>query len=321
MSYIEALKNEIIKGREISREEALLLYEQPLEELCAGADEIRKFYLGDRFDLCSIVNGKSGRCSENCKFCAQSSASSACISNYSLLSADEIVEQAKLNYELGVHRYSIVTSGKRLSNDEVDAVCEAVRQVRHKVGSMVCVSLGLLNEEQYIKLRKAGVTRVHNNLETSRRFFSQVCTTHTFDDKIEAILAAQRAGLFVCSGGIMGIGEAVEDRIDMAFTLRDLGIKSVPVNMLNPISGTPLENSEKLTVEDMRRIVAIYRFILPDAFIRLAGGRGLMADKGKSCFTSGANAAISGNMLTTSGISADIDKRILEELGYTIEEL
>ena len=180
----------------------------------------------------------------------------------------------------------------------------------------MCVSFGLLSEEQFSRVKKAGASRVHNNLETSRRNFPNVCTTHTFEDKVHAIKAAKAAGLSVCSGGIMGLGETEEDRIDMALTLRELGIKSVPINMLNPIPGTPYEGMVPLTVDDMRRIVAVYRFILPDAFIRLAGGRGLMKDKGEGCFRSGANAAISGDMLTTAGYTIETDMEMLHKLGF-----
>src|SRR5699024_3586927 len=181
--------------------------------------------------------------------------------------------------------------------------------------------VGLLGEAQYRRLKPAGVTRVHNNLETSRRNFPNIYTTHTFADKLRAIRAAQSAGLFVCSGGIMGLGETIEDRIDMALTIRELEIKSVPVNMLNPIPGTPLGENEPLSAEDMCRIVAVYRFLLPDAAIRLAGGRGLLADKGRSCFMSGANAAISGDMLTTAGITTEADKQMFKELGYEARRL
>lgn len=316
---LNELTNEVLNGKQISREEALFLYEQPLSELCEHADQIRRHFCSNQFDICTIINAKSGSCSENCKFCAQSAHNHTCASQYPLLSKEEILAQAKTNYEQGVLRYSIVTSGKRLSDKEVDEICEAVREIKEKVGISVCVSLGLLNEQQFRKLKNAGVTRVHNNLETSRRNFPNICTTHTFDDKTEAIRAAQAAGLSVCSGGIMGLGETVEDRIDMAISLRDLNIKSVPVNMLNPIPGTPFENNEKLTEADMRRIVAVYRFILPTASIRLAGGRGLLPDKGKGCFVSGANAAISGDMLTTSGITTETDMALLKELGYEVK--
>ncbi len=315
---VKTLGNEVLAGKRISAGEALWLYSQPLEELSEIADGIRQHFCSNRFDICTIINGKSGRCSENCRFCAQSAHNHTDAAEYPLLEAEEILEQARANDRQGVLRYSIVTSGKRLSDPEVDRMCEAVQQIRAETGISVCVSFGLLNEGQYRRLKAAGGVRVHNNLETSRRNFPNICTTHTFEDKLCAIRAAQAAGLFVCSGGIMGLGETVEDRIDMALTLRELGIKSVPVNMLNPIPGTPFEKNERLTPEDMQRIVATYRFILPDADIRLAGGRGLMPDKGSACFRSGANAAISGDMLTTAGITVETDLRLLEKLGYEV---
>lgn len=318
MKQLQELTEKVLSGGQVTKEEALFLYEQPLEELCESADRIRRQFCSNRFDICTIINGKSGRCSENCKFCAQSAHNHTGAAEYPLLSTEEIVAQAKVNHEQGVLRYSIVTSGRRLSDAEVEKMCEAVRCIREQVGISVCISFGLLGEEQYRKLKEAGVSRVHNNLETSRRNFPNICTTHTFDDKVQAVRAAQAAGLSVCSGGIMGLGETVEDRVDMALTLRELGIKSVPVNMLNPIPGTPMENNPKLTQEDMRRIVAVFRFILPGASIRLAGGRGLLEDKGKSCFTSGANAAISGDMLTTAGITTQTDMALLKELGYEV---
>lgn len=310
------LTEKVLKGLQITKEEAMSLYEQPLEELCESADKIRRHFCSDQFDICTIINGKSGRCSENCRFCAQSAHNHTGADEYPLLPEEEILEQAKVNHSQGVLRYSIVTSGKRLSDAEVNTMCRVVERIRREVGISVCVSFGLLNEQQFKKLKEAGVSRVHNNLETSRRNFPNICTTHTFDDKLQAVRAAQAAGLSVCSGGIMGLGETVEDRIDMALSLRKLGIQSVPVNMLNPIPGTPFENNEKLTEEDMRRIVAVYRFILPAASIRLAGGRGLLHDKGRGCFTSGANAAISGDMLTTAGITAKTDMKLINELGY-----
>lgn len=312
------LTTDVLNGKEITGEEALFLYEQPLEELCGAADTIRRHFCGNRFDLCTIINAKSGGCSENCKFCAQSAHSHTGAAEYPLISKEEIVAQAKKNEEQGVLRYSIVTSGKRLSDREVDQMCEAVRAIRTCSSISVCISFGLLNEEQYRKLKEAGVTRVHNNLETSRRNFPNICTTHTFDDKVAAIRSAQAAGLTVCSGGIMGLGESVQDRIDMAIILRELGIQSVPINLLNPIPGTPFEANPRLTEEELCRIIAVYRFILPGASIRMAGGRGLLEDKGKSCFESGANAAISGDMLTTAGITTKTDQELLKELGYEV---
>lgn len=318
MKTLQQLTEKVLSGEQITKAEAMCLYQQPLDELCESADAIRRHFCGHRFDICTIINGKSGRCSENCRFCAQSAHNHTGAAQYPLLPEEEIVAQAKRNQEQGVLRYSIVTSGKRLSDGEVEQMCGVVQEIKRTVGILVCVSFGLLDEGQFRKLKEAGVTRVHNNLETSRRNFPHICTTHTFDDKVQAIRAAQAAGLSVCSGGIMGLGETAEDRIDMAMELRGLQIRSVPVNMLNPIPGTPMENNPRLTVEDMRRIVAVYRFILPDASIRLAGGRGLLPDKGRSCFTSGANAAISGDMLTTAGITTQTDMKLLKGLGYEV---
>lgn len=318
MGLAEQLKQKILEGYQMTKEEALELYDEPLVEICRAADEIRQFFCGNRFDICTIVNGKSGKCSENCKYCAQSAYYHTSAEEYPLLDTEEIVRQARYNADCGVLRYSIVTSGRCLNDDEIRQMCEAIREIKEKVDIEVCVSFGLLTEEQFRRIKEAGASRVHNNLETSKRNFPNVCTTHTFEDKIQAIQAARAAGLEVCSGGIMGLGETIEDRIDMALVLRELGVKSIPVNMLNPIPGTPYAENARLTVDDMKRIVAVYRFILPDAAIRLAGGRGLMEDKGEGCFRSGANAAISGDMLTTAGYSIETDMEMLEKLGYRV---
>lgn len=318
---IKALYNRVIGGHLITREEALFLYKEDLGDLTRYADMIRDYFCGNQFDMCTIINGKSGLCSENCKFCAQSSHYNTGSKVYSLLSEEEILADAKKNADQGVMRYSIVTAGRSLSDGEVDRMCQIIRRIKEEVHISVCVSFGLLKEDQFRRLKEAGAERVHNNLEASENFFPSVCTSHSFSDKVQAIRAAQAAGMDVCSGGIMGLGEGIEDRIDMALSLRDLGIESIPVNMLNPIPGTPMEKYESLDEKEMQRIIAVYRFILPKAFIRLAGGRGLMSDKGKACFMSGANAAISGDMLTTAGITVDKDKKLLEELDYMIKPL
>lgn len=319
MDSLASLKEKVLAGRQITREEALALAEMPLEELCAAADEIRRFFCGDKFDLCTIVNGKSGKCSENCKYCAQSASYHTAVETYPLLDTEALLEQAQYSQSRGVHRYSIVTSGRNLNAQEVSQACGSIRKIKESLDISICVSFGLLEEADFQKLRQAGASRVHNNLEASAGYFPQVCTTHTQQDKIRSIEAARKAGMEVCSGGIMGLGDSMEDRIDLAITLRELQIKSVPVNMLNPIPGTPYENNPRLTEEDMCRIVAIFRFLLPDAFIRLAGGRGLMEDQGRRCFCSGANAAITGDMLTTSGITIQRDLEILKELGYQVQ--
>ncbi|WP_088226623.1 biotin synthase BioB [Desulfosporosinus sp. FKB] len=318
MNHVQNLKGKVLNGEFLSKEEALLLVNVPLEELCLAANEIRQCFCGNNFDICTIINGKSGRCSEDCKYCAQSSFYHTAINNYPLLDTNQILGQAKISERKGVLRYSIVTSGKKLNDDEVDKACESIKAIRKETGIAVCVSFGLLDEVQFKKIKEAGATRIHNNLETSRNYFPKICSTHSYDDKIKTITSAQRAGLNVCSGGIVGLGETMEDRIDMVLTIRELGIRSIPVNMLNPISGTPYEDNDKLSDEEMCRIVAIFRFLVPNASIRLAGGRGLLKDKGVKCFQSGANAAISADMLTTAGISIEQDMQLLEELGYKV---
>ena len=313
---INKLKNKVINEADITKEEAMSLIDAPLEELCVAADEIRAHFCGIGFDLCSIINAKSGRCPENCRYCAQSAHYDTGCEVSPLVDIDEAVRTAKLNEESGILRFSLVTSGRHLTDNEVDSCCDIIRAIKKATNISICGSFGLLNEEQYRRLKEAGLTRVHNNLESSENFFPNVCTTHTHADKLDAIHAAQAAGLKVCSGGIMGLGETMEDRIDMALELRELGILSIPVNMLNPIKGTPLENNAVLTDDEMRRICAIYRFINPKASIRLAGGRGLMSDMGEGCFRSGANAAITMNMLTTSGITVKDDLQMLDKLGF-----
>ncbi len=319
MSIVETLKQKIYEGGQISREEAIALSHASLKELTKAADEIRKKICQNTFDLCTIVNGKCGRCSEDCKYCAQSAHYHAsCPESYPLLSTEKLLEGARHNDAQGVLRYSIVTSGKRLSDQEIEKVCESIRTIRKETSIKVCVSFGLLNEEQFTRLKEAGASRVHCNLESSARYFKEVCTTHTYEEKIETLKAAKRAGLSICSGGILGLGETMEDRIDMVLTARELGVTSIPMNLLNPIPGTPYEHNRPLTNEEACRCAALFRFLIPDASIRLAGGRGLLEDKGKACFQSGANAAISGDMLTTAGITVETDQKLLKELGFEV---
>ncbi len=314
---VTELEEKVLDGGTITKEEALGLFDAPMAELTAAADRIRERFCGNGFDLCCIINGKSGRCPEDCRFCAQSAHyKTTGVGIYPLLPAQEILEDARKNEAAGVLRYSIVTSGKRLSPEEVDAVCEAIRLIRENTSLEVCGSFGLLNEKEFEEIRLAGASRIHCNLETSARYFPEICTTHTYGEKLDTLKAAKRAGLSICSGGIWGLGETVEDRVDMALTLRELGVRSVPVNLLNPIPGTPLAGACPLSAEEACRSIAVYRFLLPDAAIRMAGGRGLLPDKGRACFESGANAAITGDMLTTSGITVAADLELLDELGY-----
>ena len=319
MSIVRQLKEKVMSGEWIGKEEALQLAAAPLEELTEAADEIRRRYCGDTFDICTIINGKSGKCSEDCKFCAQSSRYHTGLKDtYPLLGTEELLKEAKYNADRGVLRYSIVTSGRCLSDREVERLCDSIRRIKEETDIRICVSPGLLREEQFRRLKEAGADRVHCNLESSERYFLQVCTTHTYEENTAAIQAAKRVGLSVCSGGILGLGESVEDRIDMVLTARKLGVRSIPVNVLNPIPGTPYEKNPVLSGEEILRCTAVFRFLIPDGLIRLAGGRGLMEDKGKKCFQSGANAAISGDMLTTAGITVESDMEMIRSLGYKV---
>lgn len=306
----------IINGYIPQKEDLMTLINFDLEELCNYANEIRKHFCGDAFDICTIINGKSGKCPEDCKYCAQSAHYNTDCQTYALLSTEEIKKDAKYNADKGIMHYSVVTSGKKLSKAEISSLCNTYRKISQSCNIRLCASHGLLEKSDFEAIHSAGVMRYHNNLETSANFFKNICTTHSQEDKIKAINAAQSAGLEICSGGIMGLGETMEDRIDMALQIRELNAVSVPINILNPIKNTPLENNKILELNEVRRIVAIFRFALPDKYIKLAGGRGLLPDKGKSVFMSGANGAITGDMLTTSGITVDEDKKMLSSLGY-----
>ena len=314
----ENIKKEILNGNSITFEEALSLTKSPIDSLCSAADEIRLFYCKNSFDICAIINGKSGGCSENCKYCAQSIYNNAIIENYPLLDLHTITNAAENCHKQGILRFSVVTSGKKLNETEIDTLTNIYSKIKDKCEISLCASHGLLNYNQLLKIKNAGVSRYHNNLETSRNFFPKICTTHTYDEKIETIKNAQKAGLKVCSGGIIGLGETIKDRIELAFELKKLKIKSVPINILNPIPKTPLENVPKISYDEIKQTVAIFRFILPNASIRIAGGRGLLKDKGESLLKSGANALITGDMLTTKGISVENDKKMIKRTGNII---
>ena len=316
---IQKIKNKILNGFQIEKEDAMRLIDADPEEISAASNELRQHFCGNIFDICAIINGKNGRCPEDCKFCAQSAHYKVPIEEYPLLDCKSILKDATLRCEKGILRYSIVTSGKKLAEDELESVCNCYKEIRKNTNIFLCASHGLLSLKQLLKLRNAGVKRYHINLETSRRNFPNICTTHSYGDKINTIKAAQKAGLEVCSGGIIGLGETMEDRIDLAYDIRELGVKSVPVNILSPIPETPYGKFLVLTANEVRKTVAIFRFILPDAAIRLAGGRNLMPDKGRSLFLSGSNAAITGDMLTTSGITVDDDMKMIKELKFDVK--
>ena len=313
------IAEEIINGRRLNREDDLAFFmEEDLDSLCRGADEIRRRLRGDRADLCSIINGRSGRCGEDCKFCAQSSCHNAKINEYPFLEPEEILEDCRRHERQGVGRYSVVTAGRALNGREMDLALRAYRSMKENCKIELCASHGLLSQEDFYRLAEAGISRYHANIETSRRNFPNICTTHTYDDKLEVIRRARNAGLAVCSGGIIGMGETWEDRVDMAFSLYEMEIKSIPINILQPIPGTPFGTLPPLSEEEILRTIAMFRYINPDAEVRLAAGRNSMEHSGKKVFTAGANAAITGDMLTTSGNNIAEDMAMLTSMGFEV---
>lgn len=312
------IAEKIIQGDRLKISDDLNFFlESSLEDLQRGASLIQKNFCGNHVDLCTIINGKSGRCGENCKYCAQAACHKTGIEGYNFLSAEKILKVALMNEKFGVNRFSIVTSGRSLSGKDFEKAIETYKLLKKNLKIDLCASHGILTAEQFKKIFSVGVTTYHHNIETSRRFFSEICTSHTFDDRIKTIKLAQNAGLKVCSGGIIGMGETWQDRIEMAFELFNLKIKSIPINALMAVKGTKLENLPPLSSEEILRTIAIFRFINPDANIRLAAGRKLFSDKGASAFLNGASASITGNMLTTSGTTIKEDMEILKKLGLT----
>ena len=317
LSAIQIAEKIIASERLTAADNLEFLLSAPLSEIQQGAHLIQQKFCGNHVDLCTIINGKSGRCGENCKYCAQAKNHKTGAAEYPFLPAEKILAAAKANENAGVNRFSIVTSGRALTGADFDKAIETYKVLRDNLKIELCASHGILTADQFKKLRATGVTSYHHNIETSRRFFPQICTSHTFDDRIKTIRLAQDAGFNVCSGGIIGMGETWQDRIDMALELANLNIQSIPINALMAVKGTPLENQPPLKPEEILRTIAIFRFINPTANIRLAAGRKLLPDFGASAFVNGASASITGNMLTTSGTTIRGDLEILARLGLT----
>ena len=311
------LAQEIIDGRRITRKDDLSFFLTcDLDELCEGADRIREAYIGDKVDLCSIINGRSGRCPEDCKYCAQSIHHHTSCEIYDFLPEEKILEACKMNEEEGVDRFSIVTAGKALTGKEFDQAIHAYETMYKECNIDLCASMGFLSSEQLHRLHEAGVTSYHNNIETSRRNFPTTRTSYTYDMKIETLKLVKAEGMWACSGGIIGMGEDWEDRLDMAISLAEVGVDSIPLNALMPIKGTPLENERRLTEPEILRTIAFFRYINPEADIRLGAGRALLTGDGIKAFQSGASATITGNMLTTVACATiRSDKNMLKEIG------
>ncbi|MBU0652923.1 MAG: biotin synthase BioB [Proteobacteria bacterium] len=324
--FWERIRADSMSGTGINAEDALAVLRLPQAEiwsLLEISQRVRHHFKGDQIRLCSIVNAKSGLCSEDCAFCSQSIRSQASIEKYPLMEEEEIVAAARDAKQQGAREFSIVTSGFSMqSNRELERVGNAIARIRTDVGLETCVSLGMLSAENISFLLSRGLRSVHHNLETARGFFPSICTTHDYEEDIRAVRDAKAAGAWVCCGGIFGIGETFEDRVDLAMTFRELDVDSIPVNFLNPIEGTPLDGMCDLTPFGCLKIIVMLRLCHPSREIIVCGGREvILRDMQGLIFAAGATGMMIGNYLTTSGRPAEDDLRMIQDLGLGVRSL
>ncbi|WP_321330228.1 biotin synthase BioB [uncultured Ilyobacter sp.] len=307
---------------DITKKEALELFKVKgfkLIELFSVANEIREKYCGNTIHTCTISNAKSGECEEDCKFCAQSAHYNTNLATYDLKERDILMSEYKRAEKLGSSKFGVVTSGRSIKkgSEEFDSIKEFVRDAKKEnINTNICCSIGLLDEEELKELKETGVTRFHSNMQTSIGAYNKiVATTHKIDDRLETIKAAKKIGMEVCSGGIIGMGETWEDRIDMAFTLKELGVDGIPINILNPIEGTPLGEREHLSMDEILKTIAIYRIIFKDKVIKIGAGReGILKDFMGMAFMSGANGMLVGGYLTVKGRTSEEDFAFIENI-------
>jgi biotin synthase len=320
-SHWHDLAQRALAGGAISRDEARAILASPdvdLLDLLAAAWRVRHHHFGNTVQLFFLMNAKSGLCPEDCGYCSQSKVSEAEIPRYNLLSAPKLLEAAKLAAERQSKTFCIVISARGPSEREIDFVCRIVPEIKQQYDLNVCACLGLLSTDQARRLAAAGVDKVNHNLNTSSRFYGEVCSTHTYADRIATLAACRAAGLQLCSGGIMGMGETHDDLVDMALELRSLGVESIPLNFLNAIDGTPLEGSSRLTPRDCIRGLAMMRLVNPAAEIRIAGGREIHLGSLQPLGLYAANSMFVGDYLTTKGQLPEADYRMIEEMGFVI---
>lgn len=332
--HLKELTQNIIDGHKITSDEAASLLTCDLQELLYQANRLRMHYKEDKVKLCSIINAKSGQCSQDCKFCAQSAHHNVPIETYPLVSIKEIEAGLRKAVDSKAQCFGIVTSGHSIVEDEINQISLALRQNKQVCNALhpyaadsskgnvrikFSASLGCLGKEDIAKLRESGLQKFHHNLETSESFFPNICTTQNYSERIDTIKAAKQAGLEVCSGGIIGLGETSAQRLELAFTLRELDVDSVPINILNPIVGTPLENQNRLSVSEILRTIAVFRFVLPEKDISICGGREVnLRDMQSWMFYAGANGMMIGGYLTTPGRPVETDLKMIEDLGLKL---
>ena len=319
--FLEKLTANALKRRPATRADAWrilgITQQTDIMLLLARANIVRQHFHGPEIDLCAIVNAKSGRCSENCAFCAQSSHFTTAVRSYPLMSRKTIIAEAENCLRSNTHRFSIVTSGKGVvSEAEFKRICATVEKLSGMPDMSPCASLGVLAPGQFARLKKAGLRRYHHNLETAESFYPHICTTHSFSLRAQTVRAARAAGLEICCGGILGMGETPGQRIELAFTLRELGVDSVPLNFLNPLPGTPLAKQQLLPPLDILKAIAMFRFVLPDTELRICGGREVnLRTLQPFMYLAGASGAMTGNYLTTAGRAPSVDTQEITDLG------
>lgn len=307
----------MINNKEYTTEELLDLYEKPLEELIELSHEVTIENFDNKVEACSIISAKTGACSENCKYCAQSKHNHAEIECHPLLDVETVKKAALSAKENGATRFCIVTSGRVPTGSDFEKILEMIKEVASIDGIHCCASLGLLSEEQVKQIKEAGVERYNHNINTSEHYHNHICTTHNFEDRVNTVKMVKKYGMEACCGVIIGMGESREDRIEMALSLRQLNPKTVPINFLNPIKGTPLEDYEdKISEEEILKTICIFRLVLPKSLLRYAGGRTTRLSKynQKLGIIAGINSLLVGNYLTTTGSKSEEDKEMLKSL-------
>ena len=316
------LAEEIINGRRIKRQDDLTFFLNcDLDELCEGADRIRKHFVGDKVDLCSIINGRSGKCPEDCKYCAQSAHNHTDCEVYDFLPEEDIVKACKLNESEGVDRFSIVTAGKALTGEEFEKAVHAYETMNKECDIELCASMGFLNAEQLHRLHEAGVSSYHHNIETSKRYFPQICTTHTYEQKIATLKMVKEEGMYVCSGGIIGMGESKEDVVDMLMDLKAISPESVPINFLLPIPGTRLADRDisGLTPEYCMKVLCLARLMIPKSDIRCAAGREVYFKGIEPELFKVVDSIFASGYLTAGGQGIDDTMKMIRDAGFTGE--
>ncbi len=321
MTQIDILKNKILAGGDITADEAYSLLSVDRMALREAATEITRALSRPGFEFCSIINGRSGRCSENCKWCAQSAHYPTHCETYDLVDHETCLRAAHYSHSKQVSRFSFVASGRMMKGETLTKVCKMMADARAD-GIKTCASLGLLDRDSLQQLWDAGVHRYHCNLETAPSYFAKLCTTHTIDDKLKTIATARELGFEICSGGIIGMGETPRQRVELALTLRQVQPVSIPINILAPIPGTPLENTPLISEDEVLDTVAIFRFIHPTVDLRFAGGRARLSEETqRQAMKIGVNSAIVGDLLTTVGSTIDDDKQRIADVGTYLREI